>query len=88
MRTLPLNRAHSVVDLNNSRSGCPLEREHALLDITLAQLYCCVMIPDFDENGNLPPGVYEAQWDELVQRFGWTSRYLELPTKRPKPQKG
>ena len=49
-----------------------------LLDITLAQLYRCVMIPVFDENGNLPPGVYEAQWDEIVQRFGWTSRRLEL----------
>ena len=36
------------------------------------------MLPDFDEVGNLPPGVHEATWDEFVQRFGWTSRRCEL----------
>lgn len=28
------------------------------------------MIPAFDENGNLPPGVHEATWEEFVDRFG------------------
>ena len=32
------------------------------------------MIPDFDDSGNLPPGVHDATWGEIVQRFGWTSR--------------
>jgi hypothetical protein len=27
------------------------------------------MIPDFDELGNLPPGIYSASLDEVVQRF-------------------
>ncbi len=29
------------------------------------------MIPDFDENGNLPPGVYFCFWDEFKERFGY-----------------
>ncbi len=36
------------------------------------------MIPAFDGSGNLPPGVHEADWDEIVQRFGWTSWRREL----------
>ena len=36
------------------------------------------MLPDFDDVGNLPPGVHDAIWDEIVQRFGWTSRRREL----------
>lgn len=28
------------------------------------------MIPDFEENGNLPPGIYVASIEELVKRFG------------------
>jgi len=28
------------------------------------------VIPPFDENGNLPPGVHDATWDELEERFG------------------
>ena len=30
------------------------------------------MIPEFDENGNLPPGVYWAEWEEFKDRFGIT----------------
>lgn len=29
-----------------------------------------IMIPEFDENGNLPPGVYFCQWEEFKDRFG------------------
>jgi len=36
------------------------------------------MIPPFDAAGNLPPGVHEATWDELVARFGTTPRRLAL----------
>ncbi len=27
------------------------------------------MIPEFDENGNLPPGVHWAEWEEFEERF-------------------
>lgn len=30
------------------------------------------MIPDFEENGNLPPGVHYCYWDEFRERFGYT----------------
>ncbi|MEG3973888.1 hypothetical protein QT970_04595 [Microcoleus sp. herbarium8] len=32
------------------------------------------MIPEFDEHGNLPPGVHWAEWEELKDRFGTTPR--------------
>jgi len=28
------------------------------------------MIPDFEENGNLPPGIYVVNIEEVVKRFG------------------
>ncbi|MBX9258890.1 hypothetical protein H1Q63_34045 [Desmonostoc muscorum CCALA 125] len=28
------------------------------------------MIPEFNENGNLPPGVYWAEWEEFKEIFG------------------
>ncbi len=30
------------------------------------------MIPVFDANGNLPPGIHVVTWNELVARFGTT----------------
>ena len=36
------------------------------------------MIPDFDENGNLPPGVHFASWKELMRRFGTNERRRSL----------
>ncbi len=30
------------------------------------------MIPAFDENNNLPPGIYEATWQEICDRYGYT----------------
>ena len=35
------------------------------------------MIPAFDENGLLPPGIHWASWDEFLDRFaisGWRRR--------------
>lgn len=29
-------------------------------------------IPDFDENGNLPSGVYEVSLNDIKDRFTWT----------------
>ena len=31
-------------------------------------------IPEFDENGNLPPGVHWAEWSEFQERFGTTRK--------------
>lgn len=37
------------------------------------------MIPPFDSaNGNLPSGIHEATWDEVVSRYGTTPRRLRL----------
>ena len=47
------------------------------LDMVLTQCHRCVMIPSFDENGLLPPGIHWASWDELFTRFaitGWRQR--------------
>lgn len=35
-------------------------------------------IPPFEEGGNLPPGVHEATWEEIVARFGSTASRREL----------
>ena len=50
------------------------------LDIPRTQRYCCVVIPEFDETGNLPPGVHPAGWEEIQTRFGttpWRTLLLE-----------
>lgn len=36
------------------------------------------MIPDFDEHGNLPPGIYDADWQEIVVRFGSNAQRCKL----------
>ncbi len=36
------------------------------------------MIPDFDADGNLPPGVHWATWREFAQRFGISPHRLKL----------
>lgn len=35
-------------------------------------------IPPFREGGNLPPGIHDATWDEIVARFGITEWRREL----------
>jgi len=32
------------------------------------------VIPPFSDSGNLPEGVHDATWDEIVERFGTTER--------------
>ena len=36
------------------------------------------MIPLFDASGNLPPGVYQASWDEFLVRYGYNPHRLTL----------
>jgi hypothetical protein len=37
-----------------------------------------VSIPPFSDSGNLPEGVHEASWDEIVERFETNQRRREL----------
>ncbi|GAA6621995.1 DUF6932 family protein [Scytonema sp. NUACC26] len=36
------------------------------------------MIPDFDENGNLPPGIHFCNWNEFKKRFGYTRNRKQM----------
>ena len=36
------------------------------------------MIPRFDDGGNLPPGIHDASWDEIVTRYAINTRRREL----------
>jgi hypothetical protein len=36
------------------------------------------VLPDFDSDGALPPGIHEATWDEVVAFFGWTAHRQDL----------
>jgi hypothetical protein len=36
------------------------------------------MIPPFDPDGDLPPGLHWASWDEIAERFGGTERRVAL----------
>ncbi|MBI4728278.1 MAG: hypothetical protein HY775_02060 [Acidobacteria bacterium] len=37
-----------------------------------------MVIPAYDRQGNLPPGIHDATWDELSKRYGSTARRREL----------
>jgi hypothetical protein len=36
------------------------------------------VIPVFDEQGNLPPGVHIAEWQEVKETFGFSERRISL----------
>ena len=36
------------------------------------------MIPEFNEYGNLPPGIHHATWNEIVTRYATSVRRREL----------
>lgn len=36
------------------------------------------MIPDFEPDGTLPPGIHWATWREIMERFGFTTYRQEL----------
>lgn len=38
------------------------------------------MIPEFDENGNLPTGIHSASIEEVVTRFGGPSQVRQMRT--------
>ena len=43
-------------------------------DNQFTQRYRCLVIPDFDDDGYLPPGIHPATFDEISQRLGWNGR--------------
>ncbi len=40
------------------------------------------MLPDFNPAGDLPPGIHQAAWTELVQRFGGQAGQRAACTRR------
>jgi hypothetical protein len=48
------------------------------LDFQTTQRYCCVVLSDFDDHGNLPPGIHEASWSEIEERLGITPHRRRL----------
>ncbi|HBL13165.1 MAG TPA: hypothetical protein DD379_17560 [Cyanobacteria bacterium UBA11162] len=36
------------------------------------------MIPSFDENGNLPPGIHWAEWSEFKERYGTNLKRVRM----------
>jgi hypothetical protein len=36
------------------------------------------MIPIYQPNGNLPPGIYKASWQEFIDRFGFNDHRKQL----------
>jgi hypothetical protein len=48
------------------------------VDKLSTQHYHCVMMPPFDANGNLPPGMHTATWQGFVSRFGTTAHRRRL----------
>lgn len=36
------------------------------------------MIPEFDERGNLPPGIHRATWNEIVARYATSTHRRNL----------
>jgi hypothetical protein len=50
------------------------------LDLQATQHYCCVVIPDFDSSGKLPPGIHPASWQEVQVRFGTDAHRQQLLT--------
>ena len=36
------------------------------------------MLPPFNERGNLPSGIYEINWNEFCDRFGFNSHRKKI----------
>ena len=51
-----------------------------LIDLNITQCYCCVILPEFEAAGNLPPGMHWATWDQIVDRYGHTPWRRQLLT--------
>jgi len=45
-----------------------------MLYVNLCSCNCSCMLPQFNERGYLPPGIYEITWTELKNRFVFNDR--------------
>ena len=59
-----------VTVLLSLQKYCQVVFDRVAIDNASTQYYCCVIIPQFDADGLLPPGVHWANWDELTDRLG------------------
>ena len=59
-----------VTVLLSLQKYCQVVFDRVAIDNASTQYYCCVIIPKFDADGLLPPGVHWANWDELTDRLG------------------
>ena len=55
-----------------ANAECAAWKCDLILDMSSTQHYCCVMLPEFNRDGLLPPGIHCTGWEELVDRFGYT----------------
>lgn len=55
-----------------SNAECTALELDLILGKNITQLYRCVMLPELDRDELLPPGIHRVDWDELVDRFGYT----------------
>src|SRR6185437_12696403 len=61
----------AVIDARNHGATCPLPLPPTNLDNSQPNVIVVLMVPDFDEDGKLPPGIHLAAWAEVAARFGW-----------------
>jgi len=62
--TRPSLTRQSPVARPTTHSGSDVLTRHP------TQCYSCVMIPAFDVDRSLPPGIHQATWPEFAARFG------------------
>jgi len=53
-------------------------RQASALDTASTQCYPCVVMPPFESDGNLPPGIHWVDWSEFVVRYGTTDYRRQL----------
>jgi hypothetical protein len=71
-----LNPQPSATD-NKTAEAC-LKHEFLRKTIGVSQM----PLPEFNADGELPPGIHDASWSEVSQRFGAKAGQRELCTRR------
>src|ERR1700694_1011625 len=61
-------------------SASPFSGRAPSLTLDPTQHYCSVgiMLPEFNRDGRLPPGIHWTTWQEIQSRFGFSSRRQQL----------
>lgn len=55
-----------------------LRRSASRLDTRRTQRYYWVAVPNFDKNGNLPPGIHDAAIEEVKERYTYNEKRKRL----------